>query len=181
MRTKPHLTISRRELFAGGFLSGLLLTFAFVISRLIDRPISGQYKELTEGEADIYSSIAEAAFPGDGHAPAADKQSCSKYFDIYLQRVGRPHSMTLILGLYAMEYGSVLFGHFGLLSNAPLERRIEILEKWRTGPLFARGITSGMKTVVSMAYWAQLESLSANGVYMKCPNWAGTLHDQVES
>ena len=68
------------------------------------------------------------------------------------------------IGLKLYNYGSILIGlHFAKFVHLSAEQRLDYIRRWEKGIEMQRGISTVMKTLISYAYWKDIDAARAIG------------------
>lgn len=132
-----------------------------------------RFEVLSDDEAVIVASIADAMWPGDVGAPplpnGVDVGTVAA-FDGYLSRVDDQTSQVLRLALHAIDDMAVM-SDLGLtrFHKRPRAERIEILKAWdSSGVLLRRAAFRALKFVLAGHYCNHPEVLRAAGIHYTC-------------
>ena len=139
-----------------------------------DQEAASDYRVLSEGEAVIAASIADALFPGDHLGmPRGSQVGVVSTLDGYLAAIDEKKTNLLRLLLHAIDDMAVIKG-FGMtrFHRRPLEERIEILNAWDGSRLNARREAfQGLKIIMTMGYCESPQVIRAAGIDYECGVW----------
>lgn len=136
-----------------------------------DQTPSAAYKMLSEQEARIVASIADAIFPGDSRGmPNGATSGVVEFFDDYLDTVDTQSANLLRLLLHALDEISVASGgkfrRFHLRDRAD---RLAILAAWDTSAIAARrSAFQTLKFLIASGYCENNQALRAAGIEFSC-------------
>ena len=127
-------------------------------------------ERLSDTEAEIIASIADAMFPGDGVFPGGNEVDVVSFFDHYLSSIAPETARLLRLLLHAIDdMGAVADLALTRFRNRTREERIAILRAWDNSLFFGRrGAFRGVKLVIATAYCEHPAVLRAAGIEFDC-------------
>lgn len=125
---------------------------------------------LSDEEAEIIASIADAMFPGNTTFPNANEVGVVAFFDDYLKTID-PRTAKLLRALIHAIDDVATVADFGLtrFRHRPRHERIAILDAWDNSLFFGRrGAFRGVKLVISTAYCEHPDVLAAARIDFEC-------------
>lgn len=129
------------------------------------------FRVLSDHEATIATSIAEAMFPGDHLGmPSGPEVGVVDTLDEYLDAAPEYTANLLRLLLHAIDEMAVVSG-FGMtrFHRRPLDERVDILNSWDASWINARREAfEGLKLILSMGYCESPRVLEAAGIDYEC-------------
>src|SRR5215470_10374964 len=113
--------------------------------RLAPRPV------LSPGERETLVAMAEAALPAGKRFPAGDARTIAR-LEGYLGQLG-PGAPTMIRGILRAVDAAAYAHHLRSFARLDADKRLRLLESWRTGNYFWRTALRAVVTPLKLAHF----------------------------
>lgn len=159
--------LSRRSLLRGVAVAGMMLTTgcARLFKRNDQQPAT--YRHLTPEEARTLEKLTTVFLPTSRHdlPSSLDDVPTLKNLDGMVGQMSPQTRELLALALWVFENRAVLSSRFSRFSTMDEEAAARYVAGMQQGAFFERGITSTLKTLITVNYWRDAQTWPALGYW----------------